>query len=128
MKKRDIDFEGVEFTAPLVQSLNSIHKKHFHSALKKIEKTQKRYKKKYDRKHNATIFNLKIGEKVQYKRYLSKNTLSKKHCTLWTPATSYYLILKVNQAKKRVLLQTPQGQVLKRSHPFDRIRKYRGKN
>jgi len=33
----------------------------------------------------------------------------------------------VEKDKKRVVLQTAQGRVLKRTHPFDRIRKYRGK-
>lgn len=127
IKKRDIDFEGVEFTTPLVNALNQIHNRNFTKASKTICKQQQRYKASYDKRNNSKKFKLKVGDKVQYKRYLSKYTLSKKECSLWCPVNAYYLILGVEAEKKRVILQTPCGKKLSRSQPFDRIRKFRGK-
>ena len=127
IQERDIDFSGVEFTSPLVIALNQIHKKNFMVAMKKIKKEQARYKQKYDQRNNSKKFPFKIGDRVQYKRYASKYTLSKKQCSPWCPVNDYYLILFVDTNKKQVILQTRGGQKLKRSQPFDRIRKFRGK-
>ena len=45
----------------------------------------------------------------------------------WVPLEGYYLILSVVKKNKTVILQTPQGKILKQKQPFDRIRKYQGK-
>lgn len=123
----DIDMTGVEYNVSMVQKLQSIHDKNFLVAKTNIGKAQAKYKKKYDKRNRVKKFNLKRGDAVQYKRYLSKRTLSKKELTLWTPASGYYLILKVNYERKQVVLQTPDGKVLQKTQPFDRIRKFRGR-
>ena len=45
----------------------------------------------------------------------------------WVPVTGHYLILSIVKKRKTVVLQTPQGKILKQKQPFDRIRKYQGK-
>ena len=126
-EQQDIDLTGTTMTTPLVQKLKKIREDNFTRASKKIKKTQGRYKKQYDKKMNAKSFRIKIGDKVQYYRYKSKNTLSKKELTRWCPVRSYLLVLAVDTEKKRVVLQDVHGHVLKRTHPFDRIRKFTGK-
>ena len=125
--RQDIDLSGTTMTTPLVQKLKSIREDNFKKATKKIKKTQARYKKQYDKRMNAKPFRLKIGDKVQYYRYKSKRILSKKELTRWCPSQSYHLILGIDVNRKRVRLQDRNGQKLKRTHPFDRIRKFKGK-
>jgi len=125
--RQDIDLSGTTMTTSLIQKLKKIRQDNFTKATKKIKKTQARYKKNYDKKMNAKKFNLKIGDKVQYYRYKSKDTLSKKELTPWCPIKSYHIILAVDHSKQRVVLQNKTGKLLERTHPFDRIRKFRGK-
>ena len=125
--RQDIDLSGTTMTTSLVQKLKKIRQDNFTKATKKIKKTQARYKKNYDKKMNAKKFNLKIGDKVQYYRYKSKETLSKKELTPWCPIKSYHVILAVDHSKQRVVLQSKTGKLLERTHPFARIRKFRGK-
>ena len=124
--QEDIDLSGTTMTAPLVQKLKSIRENNFTKASKKIRKAQKIYKKHYDKRMNATPFKIKIGDKVQYYRYKSKEVLSKNDLTRWCPIRSYHLVFGVDEKKKRVVLQTIEGHVLNRTHPFDRVRKFRG--
>lgn len=126
LNPNDVDLTGVKLTTPLVLSLQHIHEQNFSTAHKAIQKSQKRYKKKYDRHHNAKNFNFKVGDKVQYLRHRSKKVLSK-ISNRWVPIEGYYLILSVVKERKSVILQTPQGKILKKKQPFDRIRKYKGK-
>jgi len=72
LRQSDIDFSGVLFTVPMVQSLQMIHDLNFGSALQKIEKAQAKYKRDYDKRNQAKKFNLQIGDKVQYMKYRSK--------------------------------------------------------
>ena len=123
----DLDFSGTNLTTPLVQSLRLIRQENFSLASKKILKAQRRYKKQYDKKMNAKPFAIKIGDRVQYLRYKSKNTLSKSELTLWCPAKSYHLVLCVNYEKKVCILQDKAGNKLDKTQPFSRIRKYKGK-
>ena len=111
----------------MVQELQQIHAKNFSHALTKIEKNQKRYKKQYDRRNKVQKFKFKVGDKIQYQRYLSKSPMSKLPLSKWVPFKSYYLILKINLVRKTVILQTPEGKMLKRHQTFDRIRKFKGK-
>ena len=122
----DIDLTGTTMTVSLVKKLKKIRENNFMVASKKIKKTQSRYKRNYDKKMKATPFKIKIGDKVQYKRHKSKSPKSKT-LSNWCPLKSYHLVLAVDKEKKRVVLQTSQGRVLARTHPFDRIRKFRGK-
>ena len=115
-------------TRPLVDRLYHIHDTLFRSATKKIKKHQGRYKKKYDKKFKVKKFNLKIMTKVQYKRTVSnKSVLSKKKIWSYCPVNGYYLIAKIEEAKKRVQLMTPKGKLLSRWHSFDNIRKFHSK-
>ena len=124
--RSEMDYTGTEMTTPLVQKLIGIRKKHFKIASKKIEKTQKRYKKQYDKRMNAKPFGLKPGDMVQYWRYKSKNTLSKNETTQWYPLKTYHLIFRVDYERKRCVLQDIDGKILKKTHPFSRIRKFKG--
>ena len=120
----EIDFDGVKMTTTNIQNLRAIRENNFGVASKKIKKAQARYKKNYDRRMNAKPFKLKIGDKVQYKRHKSKNTLSKKELTYWCPVKNFLLIFGVDREKQRVILQDQSGTILKRTHPFERIRKF----
>ena len=127
LKNIEIDFEGVELTAPLVQNLSRIHDQNFRQATKAIKKAQRRYKQRYDKRNKAEEFKLKSGDRVQYKRYASRRTLSTTYVGNWCPTHGYYTIFKVDAEKKRVILQNSNGTLLKRSQPFDRVRKFKGK-
>ena len=127
LENEEIDFEGANLTLPLVQSLKGIHDKNFKTADKKIKKYQGKYKKAYDKKHKAKAFNLKVGDKVQYRRKVSKYTLSKKKFIKWTPVGGYNLILKIFSKRKRIQIQSAKGKILKRLQSMDNVRKYNGK-
>ena len=122
----DIDYSGTTMTTPLVQKLIQIRKQNFAIASRKIKKRQATYKKQYDKRMKAKPFGIKIGDKVQYWRYKSKNTLSKKETTLWCPIKNYHLVLFVDHKKQRCILQDVNGNRLAKTHPFSRIRKFRG--
>ena len=125
--RQDVDLSGTNMTTPLVQKLRKIRENNFKLATKKIKKTQRRYKETYDRRMKANPFKIKIGDKVQYYRHKYKSPKGKTKLSRWCPLRSYYLVLAVDKQKKRVVLQTATGKVLARTHPFDRIRKFRGK-
>ena len=124
-EKMEIDFEGVKITTTNIQNLKSIRKNNFEVASKKIKKAQEKYKQKYDKRMNAKPFKIKAGDKVQYQRHKSKSILSKKEITRWCPVKSYLLVFSVDHKKQRVFLQTQSGKKLIRSHPFERIRKFK---
>ena len=58
----DVDLTGTEFTTPLVLGLKQIHDENFSLAHKKIQKSQNRYKKKYDRHHKTKTFQFKVQQ------------------------------------------------------------------
>ena len=122
--RSEIDLSGTTMTTPLIQKLRLIRQNNFTVASKNIKKAQARYKKQYDRKMNAKPFKIKIGDKVQYKLYKSKGTLSKKESTLWCPK-DYHLVLAVDFPKRRVILQDKHGKLLERTHPFSGIRRFK---
>ena len=122
--RSEIDLSGTTMTTPLIQKLRLIRQNNFTVATKKIGKAQARYKKQYDKRMNAKPLKLRIGDKVQYKLYKSKNNLSKPELTLWCPKT-YHLVLAIDIKKRRVILQDKYGQLLSRSHPFSRIRRFK---
>ena len=124
--RAEIDYSGTTMTTPLVQKLIQIRRTHFALATKKIKKAQDSYKKQYDKKMKAKPFGIKIGDKVQYWRYKSKNTLSKKDTTRWCPIKNYHLVLSLDYEKQRCVLQDINGKKLERTHPFSRLRKFRG--
>ena len=124
--QQDFDLTGTDMTVSLVKNLKRIRENDFTKASKKIQKTQRIYKKNYDKKMKATPFRIKVGDKVQYKRHKSKSPKSKV-LSSWCPLKSFHLVLAVDKKRKRVVLQTNKGRVLNRTHPFDRIRKFRGK-
>ena len=124
-EKMEIDFEGVKIKTTNIQNLAAIRKNNFEIASKKIKKAQEKYKKNYDKRMNAKPFTIKAGDKVQYKRYKNKRTLSKDTMTAWCPVKSYLLVFAVDHKKQKVILQDQFGKILKRSHPFERIRKFK---
>lgn len=110
-----------------MQNLSRIHDDNFRRATKAIKKAQQRYKQRYDKRNKVEQFKLKCGDKVQYRRYASRRTLSTSSLNNWCPSRGYLKIFKVDAEKKRVVLQNASGKLLKRTHPFDRIRKFKGK-
>ena len=124
--REDLDLTGTNMTVSLVKKLRTIRENNFTKASKKIKKSQRRYKKTYDRRMKAKPFRIKVGDKCQYKRHKYKLAKSKQ-LTLWCPMKSYHLVLAVDTKRKRVVLQDKNGKLLARTQPFDRIRKYRGK-
>ena len=126
--RTDVDMTGTTMTAPLVLKLQQIRRETFGTASSKIKKHQARYKKKYDRRMNAKKFTIKVGDRVQYKRHKSKAILSKTdEISLWVPVYGYHVVAAVDVEKHRVILQDSRGNVLTKTHPFDRIRKYKGR-
>ena len=101
LEKRDIDMTGTELTMSLAVKLQEIHDRSFATAHKKVLKTQAKYKQKYDKRNKAKAFEFKIGSKIQYKRYVSSNTLSKKTLTAWVPLGNFYLICDIDKEKKK---------------------------
>ena len=124
--REDIDLTGTNMTMPLVKRLKKLRENNFTKASKQIKKTQRRYKRSYDKKMKATPFRIKIGDRIQYKRHKSKSPKSRL-LSLWCPLKSFHLVLAVDNKKKRVVLQTKEGKALSHTHPFDRIRRYKGK-
>ena len=124
--REDIDLTGTNMTVPLVRKLTEIRENNFKVATKKIKKTQRRYKRSYDKRMKATAFKIKIGDKCQYFKHKSKSPKGQR-LSSWCPLRSYYLVFAVDKEKKRVVLQTIKGKLLTRTHPFDRIRKFRGR-
>jgi len=110
----------------MVIQLKNIHHRNFAAASEAIGIYQDKYKKQYDKKHNVHAINWKIGDKVQYARYASKKPKSKSALSRWSPLRSYYEIYKINFEKKQMILNNREGTILKKPHPFDRIRRYRG--
>ena len=126
-EQADVDMTGTTMTAPLVQKLKQIRENNFGIASRKIKKTQAKYKKQYDKKMKARPFKIRIGDKVQYKRHKAKRVLSKTdELTRWAPMKGYHLVLAVDFEKQRVILQDVRGNKLAKTHPFERIRKFKG--
>ena len=124
-KKKQVDFTGTKMTQPLVECLMRTHDKVFGKAAQNITAHQKMYKKKFDAKHKVKVFNLKKNSKVQVKIHRNKKAFSKFYVK-WLPARSYYVIHKICHQKKKVILKTREGKILKRAKPFDKIRKFTG--
>ena len=104
----------------------SIHNEVFGVAAKRIGEFQAKYKKKYDKKHRAKKFTLKRGSRVQIKLHRNKRVKGSGGLK-WVPRKGFYLISKVDRSKKKCTLKTAEGRVLKRTTPFDRIRKFNGR-
>ena len=100
--------------------------KRFGAACEKIEKYQKKYKSDYDKRHKVKEFKMKVGEKVQYKRTRTSKAKGGKNEIKWLPRNSFYTLRKINKQHKTVLLFNPHtGRPLNKTHPFDRIRKFK---
>ena len=128
LEKSDIDFEGCSLTSPLVEKLNSIHHKTFGKAGEKIKAYQTKYKKKYDKRHKVKPFGLKVGEKVQIFKTKTKKAKGGKTEIRWKPRNSFYTLRKIDKRRKTVLISNPKtGKDLTTSHPFDRVRKFKGR-
>ena len=109
-------------TTSMVHYLKKIRENNFGKALEKIEKSQAKYKRQYDKRNKATEFALKIGDKVQYRKYTGRKAKNK--LSQWAPLKGYYLILNINFEHKTVSLQTIKGTILKKRQSFDRLRKF----
>ena len=125
LKKKFIDFDGVNMTAPLVKKLMAIHNETFGIAAEKIKKFQKQYKKKYDKRNQVKTFSLKVGDKVQYKIHKSRKVRGKPQIKFF-PTRGYLLIHKICPKIKKVILKDKEGKIQKRKQLFDRVREYTG--
>ena len=127
LEKMDIDFTGTELTQPLVDAQLQIHNDIFGKASKKIAKWQESYAKQYDKKHNTTEDALKFrkGMNVQYRRHKNKQAKGKGGIK-WYPYNRPLQIHSFDRQKRTVYLRDPEtGKVQDRSHPVDRIRRFK---
>ena len=68
-------------------------------------------------------FTMKIGTKVQYKKYFSKRAKGIKSKVRYYPAQSYLVIHRIFRTKKKVILRNPKtGYIHKKNCSFDNIR------
>ena len=129
IKKMDIDFEGTEFTKPLIEKQKEIHDELFGKVGKKLGKWQEKYAKDFDKRHQKKGLQpkkLRKGMLVQYRKH--KNKRAKGHSGMkWFPRERGHQIHSINhQGRTLYLRDVKTGKVLDTSHPFERIRKFRG--
>ena len=66
---------------------------------------------------------MKIGTKVQYKKYFSKRAKGVKSKIQYYPAQGYLVIHRIFRTKKKVILRNPKtGYIHKKNYSFDNIR------
>ena len=83
----------------------------------------------YDKKNNVKHFTMKIGAKVQFKKYFSKSAKGAKSKIQYYPALSYLVIHRIFRSKQVVILKNPStNYVYKKKYPFDRIRRFKQMN
>ena len=126
-------------TVPLVNALSKIRDNTFGKAGKKIKKEQDRYAKACnhkltyiffldDEKHQAKVGNykpLRKGMNVQYRKHKTKQ--AKGHSGLkWFPRNRPLKIHGIDHKRRVVYLRDPKsGLIHKKSHPFERIRRFK---
>ena len=118
-------------TQPLVDALQAIHDDTFGKASKNISRFQENYAKQYDRRHknkgHKNDIKLRKGMNVQYEKYKSK-TPKGKGGLKWFPRNRPLKIHSIDHQSRTVYLRDAKtGYVQKRSHPFERIRPFRGR-
>ena len=100
----------------------------FGKASKKIKKFQEKYAKKYDKNHlkkNKNYVKLRKGMNVQYRKHKSKKPKGNGGLK-WFPRKKPLKIHSIDHQKHTVYLRDPKtGVIQKRSHPFERIRKFK---
>ena len=71
---------------------------------------------------------MKVGDKVQIFKTKTKKPKGAKTEIRWKPRNSFYTLRKIDKRRKTVLVSNPQtAKDLKTSHPFDRVRKFKGR-
>ena len=127
LEKMDIDFTGTKLTQPLVQAQQQIHDDIFGKASKKIAKWQENYAKQYDKKKNTSdkALQFRKGMNVQCRRHKNKQAKGKGGIK-WYPYNRPLKIHSFDLQSRTVYLRDPQtGQVQNRSHPIERIRRFK---
>ena len=127
LNKMDIDFEGTELTKPLVDAQQQIHDSIFGKASKKIAKWQEAYAKQYDKKShiNNKAETFRKGMNVQYRRHKNKKSKGKGGIK-WYPYNRPLKIHSYDRRSRTVYLRDPQtGKVQNKSHPIERIRRFK---
>ena len=129
ISKMDIDFEGTEFTKPLVEKQKQIHDDLFGDHAEKLEKWQEKYASDYDKRHvkkGKASMKLRKGMLVQYRKHKTK--LAKGHSGMkWFPRDRGHKIHSISHQKRVAFLRDIKtGKVLDLSHPFERLRKFQG--
>ena len=111
-----------------MDALKNIHDETFGKAAANIQKFQEKYAKAYDKRHlkaNRKYVKLRKGMNVQYKKHKSKKTKGKGGIK-WFPRDRHYKIHSIDHDKRTLYLRDPKtGYVLKKSHPFERIRPFK---
>ena len=127
LEKDEVDFTGTELTKTLVDALEFIHDDVFGKAAKKISRHQAEYEKQYNKRHRSKKFDIRTGMKVQYRKHKAKSPYSKRGLK-YLPRKSFYKVHAIDRKKRQVYLRDPKtNKVFKTPHPFDRIRRYRGR-
>ena len=65
LQYEDVDLNGTDLTATLVDALSRIHNSAFGVACKKIKKAQERYAKAYDKRYQTNPSCLRVGNRIQ---------------------------------------------------------------
>ena len=127
IEKMDIDVKGTEFTKPLIDAQQRIHDDIFGKASSKLAKHQEKYAKQFDKTHRTTEKALKLrkGMSVQYKKHKNKKAKGKSGIK-WFPYNRPLKINSIDRETRTVYLRDPRdGKVQGRSHPIERIRRFR---
>ena len=70
-----------------------------------------RYTNGYNRR-NKVSFNLKVGDKVQYRKYKVKQAKGQKTALLWKPLNSFVIIQKIDKSKKKLTCKDKKGAII----------------
>ena len=128
LSKKEIDFSGVKRTKSVVEKLTKIHNENFTLAVRRIKKSQKKYKRRYDSKNKVKKITLKVGDKVQRQLTTNINRMGAKMTAKWVPVGDYYEIAKLDKRKRVVTLLNPRSNYLfQRTYSISHIRKFRKK-
>ena len=119
----DFDPSGTELSMSMVDALQKIRKDNFGEASENISKYQKKYQDQYAKKHKCKPFAFKRGSKVVVLRHRTKRAKSKTGYH-WVPHNGFYTILKVDKKRKVCTIAGKNGEPLKKSVYFDRIKPF----
>lgn len=110
----------------MVKKLAQIRDANWNTSEERIKKHVKRYTDAYNSRNNVRNFVMKKGDKVQIKLKSKGKDKGAKMKSDWKPLNGFYIIHHVDHTKKICTLSHSKSKkVLRKSHPFDHIRKFK---